>query len=184
MVIDPVGGESHVCRMKIRACALFGFLLAALSAQPPPAPPAPPAESSQFDFWLGDWEVTAKNGNVVGHSRVEKIASGWGVLESWESARFPGKSINAWNPAQRCWQQFWVGSGGAILELRGGLDAQGRMVITGQSPAPQGGTRLNRITYTPNADGTVRQHWEISADGGVTWSTSFDGLYHRVKPRA
>ena len=27
------------------------------------------------------------------------------------------------------------------------------------------------------ADGTVRQHWETSGDGGATWATAFDGLY-------
>lgn len=153
---------------------------ALVSLAQPPAPPSPPPESSQFDFWVGEWDVTAKNGKVVGHSRIEKIASGWGLLENWESGRSPGKSLNAWNPAKKCWQQFWVGSGGSILELSGGLDAGGSMVIGGESPNPQGGVLRNRITYTPNADDTVRQHWEISADGGRTWSTSFDGLYHRA----
>lgn len=148
------------------------------AAKPPP-PPAPPPESAQFDFWVGEWDVTAKNGKVVGHSRIEKIAHGWGILENWESPGFPGKSINAWNPAKKCWQQFWVGSGGGILELSGGLDADGRMILRGPSPGPAGGTVLNRITYTPNADGTVRQCWEISPDGGATWNTSFDGMYHR-----
>lgn len=148
-----------------------------------PQPPAAPPESAQFDFWVGEWDVTAKNGKVVGHSRIEKIAHGWGLLENWESPGFPGKSINAWNPAKKCWQQFWVGSGGSILELSGGLDAKGNMVISGPGPNPKGGTMLNRITYTPNADGTVRQHWEISTDDGATWSSSFDGLYHR-KPQS
>lgn len=161
------------------ASLLVPLALVAQQPSPPPPPVAPP-ESAQFDFWVGEWEVTGKGGKVVGRSRIEKIASGWGLLENWESPRFPGKSINAWNPAKKCWQQFWVGSGGAILELTGGLDAHGSMVIRGENPAPNGDTLLNRITYTPNADGTVRQHWEISSDGGATWSTSFDGLYRRA----
>ena len=41
--------------------------------------------------------------------------------------------------------------------------------------------QVNEITWTPNADGSVRQHWRISADGGKTWTTSFDGKYVRVK---
>ena len=159
----------------------FSTLMSAQQSAPapkPPAPPPPPAESRQFDFWLGEWEVTGPKGKVVGRSRIEKIASGWGLLENWESAGAPGKSLNAWNPAKKCWQQFWVGSGGGILELRGGLDAQGRMVMQGESPNPAGpGTVLNRITWTPNADGTVRQAWDISTDAGATWQLSFDGLY-------
>ena len=42
-----------------------------------------------------------------------------------------------------------------------------------------GQRRIERITWTPNADGTVRQHWEQSTDGGKTWTTAFDGLYRR-----
>lgn len=170
--------------MKIPVVALIAWFAAcALSpAQTPtaklPPPPALPPESAQFDFWIGEWEVTAKNGKVVGHSRIEKIANGWGLLENWESPGSPGKSINAWNPAKKCWQQFWVGSGGSVLELTGGLAADGSMVISGPSPGPAGRTTLNRITYTPNSDGTVRQHWEISTDDGASWNTAFDGLYH------
>jgi hypothetical protein len=33
---------------------------------------------------------------------------------------------------------------------------------------------------TPNADGTVRQLWESSADSGRTGSVAFDGLFVRA----
>ena len=38
-------------------------------------------------------------------------------------------------------------------------------------------------TWTPNPDGTVRQHWEISSDAGKSWTTAFDGLYRRAPPK-
>jgi hypothetical protein len=53
------------------------------------------------------------------------------------------------------------------------------MVLTGETVRPGGVQQMERITWTPNADGTVRQHWEQSADGGKTWETAFDGLYRR-----
>ncbi|MCZ6779898.1 MAG: hypothetical protein O7F16_13170 [Acidobacteria bacterium] len=34
-----------------------------------------------------------------------------------------------------------------------------------------------RITWADNSDGSVRQHWEISKDGGKSWETAFDGRY-------
>ncbi len=43
----------------------------------------------------------------------------------------------------------------------------------------EGGEVLDRITWTPAEDGTVRQHWEQSSDGGVRWATVFDGRYVR-----
>lgn len=38
---------------------------------------------------------------------------------------------------------------------------------------------INRIKWTPNDDGTVRQLWEGSKDGGQNWSIIFDGNYVR-----
>jgi hypothetical protein len=60
------------------------------------------------------------------------------------------------------------------LWLVGGVDGTGAMVMTDADPSA---SPLNRITWTPNPDGTVRQHWEQSTDAGATWATIFDGLY-------
>ncbi len=43
------------------------------------------------------------------------------------------------------------------------------------------GAHVDRITWTPNDDGTVRQHWQTSEDGGKTWKTEFDGRYERTR---
>ena len=50
---------------------------------------------------------------------------------------------------------------------------------TGPHPDKPGLTLQQRITWTPNADATVRQLWETSEDGGKTWSVAFDGRYVR-----
>ena len=145
-------------------------------AQLPPVPP----EAHQFDFWIGEWTVTMPDGKPAGTNRIEPIAGGRGLLENWVGAQGGGgKSLNAYNDDTQRWQQFWVGAGG-ILELSGGLDAQGRMVLAGHGETPDGSV-IDRITWTPHADGTVRQHWEQSGDEGKTWKTLFDGLYTRVK---
>jgi len=139
-----------------------------------------PAQVHQFDFWIGEWTVTTATGKLAGTSRIEPVAGGFGLLENWRGAKgSTGKSLNAYNPATKQWKQFWVGVGGT-LELTGGLDARGRMVLTGESSTPKGSV-LNRITWTPNNDGTVRQRWEQSADNGTTWETVFNGLYRRKK---
>ena len=38
----------------------------------------------------------------------------------------------------------------------------------------------NRMTFTRNADGSVRQHGEQSADSGATWTTQYDFTYRRA----
>lgn len=157
---------------------LLGLLLLIVLPAPAQTPrPALPPESRQFDFWLGEWDVTNAAGKLAGTSKIESIAAA-GLLESWTGATgYTGRSLNAWNAAKKQWQQYWVGSDGGVLELSGGL-VDGRMVLAGEHGV-KGGRRLERITWTPNADGTVRQHWEQSADGGKTWTTAFDGLYRR-----
>ena len=52
------------------------------------------------------------------------------------------------------------------------------MVLEGETRAENGQVTKHRITWTPNANGTVRQHWE-STDAKGEWSTAFDGLYTR-----
>jgi hypothetical protein len=155
-----------------------GSLLAAglLGAQ---SSPKPPPEARQFDFWIGDWEVTQPDGKKAGENRIESISAGWGLLENWNGAGGGvGKSLNTWLPDRKQWRQFWVGNGEA-LELTGGLNGQGEMVLTGMTSTASGATQLERITWTPRADGSVRQHWQQSVDGGATWTTAFDGLYRK-----
>lgn len=161
---------------KLLACVVLAVSGGLLPAQDPPG------ELRQFDFWIGDWTVTTPEGKPAGENRIEKIGAGWGLLENWSGAGGgAGKSLNTWLPEKKQWRQFWIGNGGA-LELTGGLNERGEMVLVGANTTAAGGTQLERITWTPNSDGTVRQHWEQSVDAGATWTTAFDGLYRR-KPR-
>ena len=150
-----------------------------LATCPLPAQNPPPVEARQFDFWLGDWEVFTPDGKKAGENHIEKISAGWGLLENWTGAGGGiGKSLNTWMADRRQWRQFWVGNG-EVLELTGGLNARGEMVLTGTTTTASGGTQLELITWTPDADGTVRQHWQQSTDGGGTWTTVFNGLYRK-----
>jgi hypothetical protein len=160
------------CSLAIAALVLAGPALAAQT------PPPPPPESAQFDFWVGDWDVSAPDGKTAGENHIEKIGAGWGLSENWTGAGGgTGKSLNTWLPDKKQWRQFWVGNGGA-LELTGGLNSRGEMVLAGTTATTTGAT-MERITWTPNPDGSVRQYWQQSTDGGATWTTAFDGLYRK-----
>lgn len=146
------------------------------------APPATcaSAQNRQFDFWLGQWEVTHPSGQLAGRSRIESILGGCVLLENWDSpSGVSGKSFNLFNAATGQWEQFWVDNSGSRLHLVGGMQ-DGNMVLQGvqdQADARTGVKQRERITWTANADGSVRQHWETSTDDGKTWKTSFDGSY-------
>ena len=55
------------------------------------------------------------------------------------------------------------------------------MTLEGDTLDRQGNTVRNRITWTENPDGTVRQHWETRSEDSKEWTTSFDGLYRKKK---
>ena len=143
-----------------------------------PAPACKTAEYRQFDFWIGSWDMYQPNGKKGGESRIEPIASGCALLENWEGGGgFSGKSLNNYDQADQRWHQTWVDSSGSRLVLAGTLiDKQ--MVLSSDPAAPG---PLQRITWTPNDDGSVRQLWESSADAGKSWTVVFDGKYVRRK---
>lgn len=168
----------------IHICVFFALLANALIAQPK-QPPPPPPEASQFDFWVGEWEVTQPDGKVAGESHIQSINGGRALLENWTSAggNFAGKSLNSYDAVQGKWKQFWVDTAGTVLELSGGI-VDGSMVLSGTRHTRAGAEVTDRITWTPNEDGSVRQHWELSKDGGKTWQTLFDGHYAKKTAHA
>jgi hypothetical protein len=134
-------------------------------------------EHRQFDFWLGDFEVSNQAGAVVGENRIVRVSGGCGLLESWRGANGnEGTSLNWFDPQTGHWNQLWVGSG-LYLSLTGGVE-DGEMVLSGERQSPQGVAK-DRITWMPLDDGRVRQVWEVSRDSGSTWQVVFDGMYTR-----
>lgn len=133
---------------------------------------------SDFDFWLGHWTVTLTDtGEVIGHNDIELRHDGRVLAEHYTTlnGRFSGSSLNGFDATTGRWHQCWMDNGGLVLDLYGGRVGES-MVMTGESTP---GT-TQRITWNPRDDGSVRQHWEQSADDGSTWDTVFDGLYVRL----
>lgn len=141
--------------------------------------PCEAAEYRQFDFWLGDWQVSNAAGNVVGTNSITVASGGCGLHERWQGAGGGvGESLNAYDRRTGSWHQTWVGGRELVLRLEGGL-RDGAMVLEGEVINGEVVVR-QRITWTPNPDGSVRQLWETSEDGGTSWSTAFDGTYRKT----
>jgi len=159
---------------------LFAGAAGRAAAQQPPRPDCSAAEYRQFDFWVGEWDVTNPAGKAAGTSRITRILKDCVIHEEWTGAGGgKGESFNIWSRADGTWHQSWVSDAGVLLLLTGGLK-DGSMVLGGDSK--QGGATVkNRITWSvvDNDRDRVRQHWEQSTDGGATWTTAFDGIYHR-----
>ena len=171
-------------KVLVGVCVLAaGPALAQTAAAPatPPPPACATPEHGQFDFWVGEWDVfpTGKDKQVA-HSTVERLYNGCAVRENWKPFNGqPGGSLNAWRAESRGWKQAWIGSDGQWVEFTGGRTGSA-MVLEGRWPNVLGAGKDGtvRMTYTPAADGAVRQFGEVS-DDGKTWKPLFDFVYRR-----
>jgi hypothetical protein len=160
------------------------WLLTAPAVAGTAGPACSASEYRQFDFWVGDWTVTDSAGaRTYGTNLVTREEDGCLVHEHWRGSEGgTGQSLNFYDPANRQWMQVWVASRGTVLRLAGHL-AGGSMVLEGSGPSAKGPV-LNRIVWTPEPDGRVRQVWSVSRDSGQTWTVTFDGWYRPVRPAA
>ncbi len=136
-------------------------------------------EYRQFDFWIGEWLPKNAQGVTVGTSSIQLILSSCIILENWETPVSAGKSFNLYDIRDGKWHQTWVDNRGLMTHYVGGL-VHGKMVLDSESMT-NGQKVINRMTFSKLADGNVRQHGENSADGGKTWTTTFDFNYVRKK---
>lgn len=157
---------------------LGGAMLAVASSASLAAPPCASAEHRQFDFWLGEWQVHRPDGTLAGVNRITLEYGGCVIHERYATGRgYSGESLNGYDAARKLWHQTWVDDSGLLLTLEGGWNGKS-MVLEGLAPDAQGALVKQRITWTPNADGSVRQLWETAGALGA-WTVAFDGKYTR-----
>lgn len=158
---------------------LLGFgvlaLVTSISQAVPPAPCGAP-ENRQFDFWVGDWQVHRPDGSLAGLNRITLEYGGCVIHERYSTGRgYTGESLNTYDAVRKVWHETWVDDSGLLLTLEGHWDGKS-MRLEGIGPGPDGVLEKQRIRWTPNSDGSVRQLWE-SADGNGAWTVVFDGRY-------
>lgn len=160
------------------ACGiLLGLVIPkGLMAQQPQRCSAP--QQRQFDFWIGEWNVQDRYGRLIGVSRIERMPDDCVLYESWSgNGGDRGHGVTAFDADRNQWHQTWVDDAGTI-HLAGGL-INGEMVMEGERRLPDGTEILERVTWTPDAAGTVRLVWLSSRERGMRWTTAFEAIYHR-----
>ena len=138
------------------------------------------AHRREFDFWIGEWEVTNPAGHAAGTNGITTVIDGFALREEWTGrGGIRGTSYSAYDASRGLWHQTWIDSSGSLLLLEGGV-RDGVMMLEGLETDPRTDTATrHRITWTPIDPGHIRQHWESSVDGGASWTTAFDGRYRR-----
>lgn len=167
----------------LKPIALAAGLLAAspalAQATTPAAAPCADADHHAFDFWIGSWDVHPYGGGpLVAHSLIESRYGGCAIRENWMPLKGTGGgSLSGYDSGDGKWHQTWLDSTGARVLFDGAVEGQA-MVLTGLwRGAANGKDGIVRMTYTREPGGGVRQHGEVSTDGGKSWAPSFDLLY-------
>lgn len=157
---------------------------------PPPSAPAqnlPNCSASEhhaLDFWIGEWDAyRADNNRLVGRSSITASDGGCVINERWNSLNvaYSGRSLNMFNRISGHWEQYWVDSTGAHIYFVGGAIAGGAIQMTTTAPDPfsadeHNAAQYQRVTFTPNGDGSLTQQGDQSLDGH-TWTQQYRFIY-------
>ena len=155
----------------------------ATAAQNPP--PCAQPEQKEFDFWVGDWDLTwpgSKPGEIAhGTNTIKRVMDGCVVAESFsggDSIPLRGMSVSAFDARTHRWKQTWVDNQGAYLDFTGEF-RDGKMILGREAVRPNGAHVLQRMVYKNIAADEFDWSWELSKDNGKTWQVQWPIHYKR-----
>ena len=134
---------------------------------------------SQFDFWLGKWELSwGEDGK--GTNTITKILDGRVIRESFDgrpSMNLVGQSYTVYVEPLGIWKQTWVDNEGSYLDFAGGFQ-DGRMILSREAGRKEK-KFLQRMVWHNIEKDRFDWNWERSDDQGATWKTLWKIHYKR-----
>lgn len=163
------------------------FVPVAIFAQqsPKPADPCAAPQQKQFDFWVGEWDLTWPGQKVgdVGHgtNSIKRIMDGCVVQENFSgenSVHLRGTSVSTFDTRSGKWKQTWVNNEGGYLDFTGDF-SNGQMILQREASRPDGSKLLQRMVWKNITANDFDWSWEASLDGGKTWNVNWPVHYKR-----
>ncbi len=135
--------------------------------------------AAQFDFWLGQWELSW-NDTGRGVNSITKEFGGHVIQENFydSSSQFFGKSWSVYDSTTRLWKQTWVDNQGGYIVLSGKFE-NGKMTLATQPVTRKGKVTVSRMVFYNISSGSFDWNWEHSTDGGRNWALSWKIHYRR-----
>ncbi len=138
-------------------------------------------EHREFDFWVGKWNIRNPAGVIASTSVITSELDGCVVMEDFiGNGGLQGRSLNIYDARDDRWYQAFVDNVLGNYRIAGNA-APDSMLMTGTQQVFRFATgdfpiRSSRIVWADNPDGTVRQTFFETFDGGPEQVT-FNGLY-------
>jgi hypothetical protein len=146
--------------------------------------PCSQPQQRQFDFWLGEWNLTwpGQNGKAErGTNSIKRVLDGCVVEENFDggmSMHLRGVSVSLFDARSGKWKQTWVDNEGGYLDFVGEF-RDGQMVLQREAIRPDGAKVLQRMVYKNITSNEFDWSWERSPDGGKTWQVIWPIHYKR-----
>jgi len=144
--------------------------------------PCSAAEFRQFDFWVGEWDLTwtSRDGQEKhGVNRTTRMFGPCAIREEFsaDNGALSGTSLSVYVPTERKWKQTWVDDSGAYLDFTGTF-TDGRMIL-GRSARRGGSAFLQRMQWYNITPDSLDWNWERSDDNGTSWVVMWKIHYTR-----
>jgi hypothetical protein len=135
----------------------------------------------QFDFWLGDWNLTWGD-DQHGVNHIRSILDGQVIQENFESEsgdKLIGLSVSVYNPIDQKWRQTWVDNQGSYLDFVG--EMQGDKMILQRHAIVENQPVIQRMVWYDIETDRFEWNWERSSNEGQTWKVLWQIHYTRMK---
>lgn len=161
-----------------------------LAAQPGQMP-TPGAEQKALERWVGTWKMsgTAKDsplgpgGPVTGTETCRMFEGGWHLVCDSEGTGpwgpMKGHTILTWDHAAKQYRYFSV-SNMPAAEMATGT-REGNTWTWSSTIEMEGKTIHSRFVMTEQSPTTDAMRWEMSTDGGTSWTTAMEATSTKVQ---
>jgi hypothetical protein len=131
---------------------------------------------NQFDFWLGEWNVTwGEDGKGTNH--IERILDGRILQENFIAPDLHGMSVSSYDPERVLWCQTWVDNNGTYLDFTGKFE-DNRMILS-RDAVVRGQVCKQRMVWYDIQENRLEWNWERSDDNGKSWRVLWQIHYTR-----
>lgn len=166
--------------VKLRADVRFAEAVKAFGVNAEPCGGLP--HYRDFDFFLGEWNVQGTAGTPPASNSIQLITGKCILFENYVNGPYNGKSFSYYDATTGKWRQTWVDAFGGSATFVGNY-SDGVMRFEGESHPLTGPATQIRMTFFNQGPDRLRQLGETTADGGKTWTVTYDLAYTRKKPR-
>ena len=152
------------------------------------AKPCSSPEARQFDFWLGDWDLTWPAEQTGGDERdigtgtnqISRLFGDCAIEERFATSdgSFLGRSLSVFDSRTGVWRQTWVDNTGGYLVFTGDFDGE-TMELRTEPEERDDEIIVQRMIFTDVTADSLNWTWQGSRDGGTNWNDLWNIAYRR-----